>query len=90
MLLGKVVNHIWATQKADSLAQYKLLLVELSDNKTHQTVVAADLLDAGIGDTVILVGGSGARTGNVPSDTPIDATVIGIVDEKKPYDYTEV
>lgn len=84
MLLGKVVNRIWATRKTESIAKYKLLLVRLSDNKTDKTVVAADSLDAGIGDTVILVGGSGARTGNVSSDTPIDATVIGIVDEKKP------
>ncbi len=83
MLLGKVVNRIWATQKADSLSKYKLLLVELSDNMSHKTVVAADSTDAGVGDTVILVGGSGARLGNVPSNTPVDATIIGIVDEKK-------
>ncbi len=89
MKLGKVKGQVWATQKAEALAEYKLLLVEVLDNKTHKTILAADSLDAGVGDTVILVGGSGARTGDVSRSTPVDATVIGIVDEGK-IDYMEV
>lgn len=83
MELGKVTGSIWATQKASSLSKYKLLRVEVDDNKRKRTVIAADTLGAGVGETVIIVGGSGARTGEARASDPLDATVVAIVDESK-------
>ena len=39
MELGKVTGSIWATQKASSLSKYKLLRVEVDDNKRKRTVI---------------------------------------------------
>jgi ethanolamine utilization protein EutN len=46
-------------------------------------MVAADTLDAGIGDVVITVKGSGARRGSGSDSVPVDCAIIGIVDEDK-------
>ena len=51
MELGKVNGSIWATQKASSLSKYKLLRVEIDDNKRKRTVIAADTLGARVGET---------------------------------------
>ncbi len=89
MVLGKVVGSIWATQQAKSLSTHKLLLVETREGGKAggggsfgaRVLAATDSLDAGMGDTVILVGGSSARMDDPASSLPIDATVIAIVDE---------
>lgn len=83
MKLAKVTGKVWATVKAPSMEGDKLLIVNVIDNNTNQTLVVADALDAGISDTVIITGGSAARIGGGNLDVPIDATVIAIVDEKK-------
>ena len=82
MQLAKVVGKIWATAKAESLPGYKLLQVRLLQDES-ETLIAADSLDAGIGETVLLTGGSSARVAGENKSIPIDATVIAIIDEKK-------
>ena len=44
-------------------------------------VVAADLIGAGVGETVIVVSGSSARSAVGDMSIPVDATVVGIVDD---------
>lgn len=83
MKLGKVVGSIWATQKAQSLSQYKLLLVHIDDKIENKIIVAADTLGAGTGERVIVTSGSAARVAENNGFDPIDAAIIGIVDEKK-------
>lgn len=83
MKIGKVKGKIWATRKADSLADYKLLQVELQDNDRKSSIVAIDTVDAGQGDTVLIVGGSSARTGEVAASMPVDATIIAVIDKKE-------
>lgn len=83
MKLGKVVGQIWSTKKAEELSEYKLLQVKLIDDKDEHLIVAADNLDAGIGDRVLVVGGSAARTGDIEDFIPVDATIVAIVDNKK-------
>ncbi len=81
MKLATVVGKIWATRKAESMEKYKLLRVKLHDS--GEILLAADTVDAGEGDEVIIVSGSSARIGSQHRSDPIDATIIGVVDPRK-------
>ena len=85
MQVAKVIGNIWATRKEDKLAGLKLLLVKPVDvlDKTadKSPLVAADMIGAGVGETVIIVGGSSARGAAGDNSIPVDATVVGIVDD---------
>ena len=59
MTRGKVVGQVWGTRRAAGLDGRKLLLVAVED--TDRVVVCVDTLDAGVGDTVLVSYGSGAR-----------------------------
>lgn len=82
ILIGKVVDSIWATRKEESLTGIKFMVVELlhqgSDGK--KLFVAADLIGAGIGERVILSQGSSARRMKELENTPIDMAIVGIID----------
>ena len=43
-------------------------------------LVAVDTVDAGIGETVLIVSGSSARMASGMKDCPIDAAIVGIID----------
>ena len=84
MKVAKVIGNIWATKKEDSLAGYKLLLIQyidVSDGSIKgNPEVAVDMIDAGVGETVIVVSGSSARNASGNTNLPVDATIVGIVD----------
>ena len=44
-------------------------------------LVAVDTVDAGVGETVLIVSGSSARMASGMKDCPVDAAVVGIIDE---------
>ena len=85
MRVAKVIGNIWSTRKEEKLNGLKLLLVQplniLNDSCDKVPIVAADIIGAGVGETVIIVGGSSARSAAGSMDTPVDATVVGIVDD---------
>ena len=85
MQVAKVIGNIWATRKEERLSGLKLLLVKpidvLDPTVEKSPLVAADIIGAGVGETVIIVGGSSARNATGDSFTPVDATVVGIVDD---------
>jgi ethanolamine utilization protein EutN len=85
MKVAKVIGNIWATRKDERLSGLKLLLVQpldVREEKAHSDpIVAADLIGAGVGETVIVVNGSSARSAVNDMGTPVDATVVGIVDD---------
>lgn len=85
MQVAKVIGNIWATRKEDRLAGLKLLLVQplnpLNGELYRVPIVAADIIGAGVGETVLVVGGSSARSAAGDMNTPVDATVVGIVDD---------
>lgn len=87
MIIGKVIGNIWATRKEEKLAGLKLLIVQpiniVDDSNYKVPIVAADIIGAGIGETVIMVGGSSARGAAGSMDIPVDATVVGIVDDRE-------
>lgn len=85
MKMGKVIGNIWATRKDDRLAGIKLLVIQpldiVDDHEIEHPIVAADIIGAGVGEKVLYVGGSSARGAAGGPQVPVDATVVGIVDD---------
>ena len=85
MKVAKVIGTIWATRKEDRLSGLKLLLVQplevLTDQPYKGPIVAADIIGAGVGEKVLIVRGSSARSAAGDMSVPVDATVVGIVDD---------
>ena len=83
MLLAKIVGTVVATRKDPRLISNKLLIVRPVDTKGKAEgsyLVAVDTVDAGVGETVLIVSGSSARMASGMKDCPIDAAIVGIVD----------
>ena len=88
MQIAKVIGNIWATRKEATLTGMKLLIVQpidiLQDDEPIGTpIVAADMIGAGMGETVIIVTGSTACVATGTAEASVDATVVGIVDDKE-------
>lgn len=83
MIVGKVVGSIVATRKNDKLVGSKFLIVESYDRMGdgNKRFVAIDNVGAGIGEVVLVATGSAARIGCKMEDAPVDAAIIGIVDD---------
>lgn len=82
MIAAKVIDNIWATRKADSLRGLKFMLVEvLGGIDKGRLIIAADTISAGIGERVLVCTGSSARKMLGQNDIPIDAVIVGIIDE---------
>lgn len=82
MFLAKVRGTVVSTSKDERLVGFKLLVVQridIDDSYTGMPQVAVDTVGAGVGETVIVASGSSARVAARP-DSPIDATIVGIVD----------
>lgn len=83
MLLAKIVGTVVATRKDPRLVSNKLLVVRPVDPKGKQEgsyLVAVDTVDAGVGETVLIVSGSSARMASGMKDCPVDAAIVGIID----------
>lgn len=87
MEVGRVIGNIWATRKDERLGGLKLLIVQpinmLDDTPVKEPIVAADIIGAGVGEEVIYVGGSSARGAAGSREIPVDATIVGIVDDQE-------
>ena len=83
MILAKVVGTVVATRKDERLVSSKLLVVrpvDPSGKAEGNYLVAVDTVDAGVGDTVLVVSGSSARMTSGLKDCPVDAAIVGIID----------
>ena len=82
MIIGKVTGSIVATRKNEKLVGQKLLIVEIlkSMNNGKTNIVAVDNVGAGIGEVVMVAQGSAARIGCNLDNSPVDAAIVGIVD----------
>ncbi|MBE0572459.1 MAG: EutN/CcmL family microcompartment protein [Ignavibacteriaceae bacterium] len=85
MILAKVKGNLVSTQKNSSLVGQKLLLVHPIDleNKYigNNDVVAIDVVDAGIGDTVLLVQeGKAVQQILGHKNAPVHSIVVAVVD----------
>ena len=84
MILGRVVGTVVATRKDERLVSHKLLVVRPIDptgKAEGNYLVAVDTVDAGFGETVLIVSGSSARMAAGMKDCPVDAAIVGIVDQ---------
>ncbi len=64
MLVGTVVGNVWATKKDASLTGLRFLVVRpftTDGRESAETLVAVDVLGAGIGERVLVVFGRAAR-----------------------------
>jgi ethanolamine utilization protein EutN len=78
MLQATVVGHIWATKRIDGLPNGAFLEVEVEGSGDR--LVAFDVLGSGHGERVLIVQGSVA-SGWLPDRPPVDALIIGSIDE---------
>lgn len=83
MLKGIIRDNIVSTRKQEALVGSKFMEVQLIENQqlTDKYIIAVDSVGAGIGETVLITVGSGARLALRNKETPTDAVIVGIVDE---------
>jgi len=83
MFFGKVIGTIWATRKDESLKSFKLQLVQPLNARRQSLgtpIIAVDTVGAGQGETVFYIT---AREAVIPlpvETSPVDASIVGIVD----------
>lgn len=85
MILAKVVGNVIATHKVKELIGGRILLVQpidLQSNLKGQSFMALDAVDAGVGDTVIVIqeGWSASTATTGKEGYAIDAAIISVVD----------
>ena len=84
MILARVVGTVVATRKDPRLEGKTLLILKpvSPDGKDEAGyVISVDTVGAGFKETVIAVSGGSARMAEGCKDTPVDSTIIGIVDD---------
>jgi ethanolamine utilization protein EutN len=83
MQLARVLGNVVATEKHESLVGIRLLLVQPQDHDgvpDGDPIVAADPLQAGVGELVEWITGREAALALPESFAPVDATVVRICD----------
>ena len=85
MYIAKVIGTVVATIKISHLDGHKLLLVDQLDLQGEETGyydIAVDVVQAGPGDTVLVIDeGNGARQVLGLDPGAVRAVVVGVVDE---------
>jgi microcompartment protein CcmK/EutM len=84
MQLARVIGDVVATRKDDNLTGIKLLLVQPIDadgRNAGRALVAVDAVGAGVGERVFFVRGKEASFPFYPVEPPVDAGIVGIVDQ---------
>ena len=83
MHIGKIIGTVVATRKDEKLIGSKLMITQPLDLKSKpkgQPFVAVDTVGAGVGEIVLYVNGTAGRIAAKKLDSPIDAAIVGIVD----------
>src|SRR5258708_38477054 len=84
MILAGIVGTVVATRKDARLEGKKLLVVKpISPQGDDEPgyMIAVDTVGSGFSETVLVVTGSSARNAAECKDRPVDAAIVGIVDE---------
>jgi ethanolamine utilization protein EutN len=79
MLQAVVVGNVWATKRVEGLPNGAFLEVEVEGAGTR--LVAFDVLGSGVGERVLVATGSVAAAYFPDPHPPLDALVIGSIDE---------
>jgi ethanolamine utilization protein EutN len=81
MLRARVVGNVWATRRLGEIPAGAFLEVEVDGGAR---LVAFDVLGTGIGEQVLVATGSVAAGWFPAPHPPLDALVIGSIDETSP------
>jgi microcompartment protein CcmK/EutM len=84
MYVARVAGTVVCTRKVPELEGFKLLVVKkenLSGETGQELAVAVDVVGAGSGEKVLVVSGSSARQTRRTDRKPVDAVIVGIVDQ---------
>ena len=82
MIIGKVVGSVVSTRKLDNLVGSKFMIVEpIQSLNPDNRIVAIDQIGAGNGEFVLVAQGSAARIGCDMENAPVDAAIVGIIDD---------
>jgi ethanolamine utilization protein EutN len=79
MLKATVVGNVWSTKRVDGLPNGAFLEVEVEGGGSR--IVAFDVLGSGVGERVLIASGSVAAAYFPDPHPPLDALVIGSIDE---------
>lgn len=79
MIKAKVTGRIWSTKKVSDVPVGSILEVQIDGSGA--TMLAFDPLGCGLGETVMIATGSVAAAWFNGKSPPIDALIIGAIDE---------
>lgn len=80
MLKATVIGNVWATRRLEEIPNGAFLEVEVDGGSR---LIAFDVLGSGIGEQVLVATGSVAASWFPDSTPPIDALIIGSIDQQK-------
>ncbi len=83
MHIGRIIGTVVATRKDERLTGCKLMLTQplnIEQSPIGEPLVAVDTVGSGIGEVVIYTKGTAARYAADKIQSPIDASIVGIVD----------
>jgi microcompartment protein CcmK/EutM len=85
VILARVLGNIVATQKNHRYENARIMLcqqIDLEGEETATTILALDAVDAGVGDTVLIVqeGWSASTVATGKAGAAIDSAIVGVVD----------
>ena len=78
MIKGRVIGRVWSTKRLEALPQGALLEVEI---ESGARLIAFDPLGCGEGEEVLVTQGSVAAGWFEGVKAPVDALIIGSIDE---------
>lgn len=84
MKIGRIIGTVVATRKDEKLTGAKLMVTQPLDiglNPKGDPIIAVDTVGAGIGELILYVTGTASRIAARKKDSPIDASIVGIIDE---------
>lgn len=75
-----VIGNVWSTKRLKEIPSGAMLEIEIEDGKGTR-LVAFDVLGCGVGERVLVATGSVAAAWFPGKAPPIDALIIGSIDE---------
>lgn len=83
MNFARVIGHIWATAKDDSMTGLRMFIIQplTSDMKeVGKPLISVDTVDSGPGDIVYFVTSNESVFPIPPDFAPVDCAIVGLVE----------
>lgn len=84
MQIARVKGTVVSTTKSEKMLGLKLMVVRPIDLDTFEEkgapLVSVDAIGAGVGEIVMIVGGSSSRQTDLTDAKPVDNSIIAIID----------